>query len=297
MASSIEVSGLTKRYGAVAAVDDVSFSVDPGEVFVLVGPNGAGKTTTVEIIEGLRGADSGTARVLGLTPGSRALRARVGVMPQEGDLYSGIRTHEAVRLFASFYDEPLDPSALIEQLGLGEVRRTQYRRLSGGEKRRLSLALALIGRPEVAFLDEPTAGMDLEGRATTWAVIGELRARGTSVVLTTHLLDEAERVADRVAILHHGRLAAIGPLAELTAGRIREVEFTVASPIDEQELRETLGVDVQATRRDAYRIPGREPTPELIAAISTWLSARGVLLRRLEVGPRSLEDLYMEITQ
>jgi ABC-2 type transport system ATP-binding protein len=297
MSAAIEVSGLTKRYGEVSAVDAVSFTVEPGEVFVLIGPNGAGKTTTVEILEGLRTADAGTATVLGLSPRSRDLRARIGVMPQEGDLYSGIRTHEALRLFSRFYDEPLDPEALLEQLGLGDVRRTQYRRLSGGSKRRLSLALALVGRPEVAFLDEPTAGMDVEGRATTWVVIDELRARGTSVVLTTHLLDEAERIADRVAILHKGRLAAVGPLAELTAGRIRELEFTVSTPIDERELGETLGVPVIATRRDAYRIPGHEPSPELIAALTTWLAAHSVLLRRLEVGPRSLEELYLEITR
>ncbi len=297
MTGSIEVTGLTKRYGSLTAIEDVSFTVERGEVFVLVGPNGAGKTTTVEILEGLRRADAGTASVLGHEPRARALKAKVGVMPQEGDLYPGIRTQEALHLFARFYDEPLDPDALLEQLGLDDVRRTPYRRLSGGSKRRLSLALALVGSPEIAFLDEPTAGMDLEGRATTWVVIDELRARGTSVVLTTHLLDEAERVADRVAILHHGRLAALGPLAELTAGRVRELEFTVASAIDEKELSEILGVQVLGTRRDAYRIPGREPTPELIAALTTWLSAHGVLLRRLEVGPRSLEDLYLELTQ
>jgi ABC-2 type transport system ATP-binding protein len=202
-----------------------------------------------------------------------------------------------VRLFSRFYRDPLDPDALLEQLGLGEVRRTPYRRLSGGSKRRLSLALALVGRPDVAFLDEPTAGMDLEGRATTWVIIDELRERGTAVVLTTHLLDEAERVADRVGIMHRGRLVALGPLAELTAGRVRELEFTVASAIDASALSRALGVPVHVTRRDAYRIPGREPSPELIAQLTAWLAERGVLLRRLEVGPRSLEDLYLTLTQ
>jgi ABC-2 type transport system ATP-binding protein len=294
---AIEASGLVKRYGSLSAVDDVALEVEPGEVFVLLGPNGAGKTTTMEILEGLRAPDEGTAQVLGLEPGSRPLAKRIGVMPQEGDIYPGIRTQEALRLFARFYEEPLDPDALLEQLGLGDVGRTQYRRLSGGEKRRLSLALALVGRPEVAFLDEPTAGMDVEGRATTWVVIDELRARGTAVLLTTHLLDEAERIADRIAILHHGRVAALGPLAELTAGRIRELEFTVGSPIDERELSESLGVPVIATRRDAFRIPGHEPSPDLVARLTTWLAERGVLARRIEVGPRSLEDLYLEITQ
>jgi ABC-2 type transport system ATP-binding protein len=297
MTGSIEVSGLTKRYRSLVAVDDVSFAVQAGEVFVLLGPNGAGKTTTVEILEGLRTADAGTTTVLGHEPGSRKLAPRIGVMPQEGDLYAGIRTEEAVRLFASLYPRPLDPDELIEQLGLGEQRRTAYRRLSGGAKRRLSLALALVGGPEVAFLDEPTAGMDVEGRATTWVVIDELRQRGTSVVLTTHLLDEAERVADRIGILHHGRLVALGPIAELIAGRVRELEFTVSSAIDTNALGEALGVPVAVTRRDAYRIPGLQPSPELISALTVWLAERGVLLLRLEVGPRSLEDLYVEVTQ
>jgi ABC-2 type transport system ATP-binding protein len=296
-ASPIAASNLAKRYGSLTAVDDVSFTVGPGEVFVLLGPNGAGKTTTVEIVEGLRSSDSGSASVLGETPGSRRLAPRIGVMPQEGDLYAGIRAQEAVRLFASFYDEPLDTDTLIDQLGLSAVRRTTYRRLSGGERRRLSLALALVGRPEVAFLDEPTAGMDLEGRATTWAVIDELRARGTAVLLTTHLLDEAERIADRIGIMHHGRLVAFGPLAELTAGRVRELEFTVDSSISVPELSRALGESVQVSRRDTYRIPGREPSPELIARLTAWLAERNVSLRRLEVGPRSLEDLYVELTQ
>ncbi|MGH2760009.1 MAG: ABC transporter ATP-binding protein [Actinomycetota bacterium] len=296
-ASPIEASGLTKRYGSLVALDDVTFSVERGEVFVLLGPNGAGKTTTLEILEGLRRPDDGAAHILGIDPGSRTLAPRIGVMPQAGDLYPGIRTQEAVRLFARLYDDPLHPDALMEQLGLGDVRRTAYRRLSGGERQRLSLALALIGRPEVAFLDEPTVGMDLEGRSVAWVIIDELRERGTAVILTTHLLEEAERVADRIGILRRGRLAALGPLSELTAGRVRELEFTVTSAIDADELSRALGVPVLVTRRDAYRIPGREPTPELVARLTGWLSERGVLLRRLEVGPRSLEDLYLEVTQ
>lgn len=296
-APAILAEGLVKHYGRQTAVDDVSLRVEPGEVFVLLGPNGAGKTTTVEILEGLRSADEGSALVLGRPAGSRETAGRVGVMPQEGDLHAGLRAQEAVRLFARFYDDPLDPDALLEQLGLGEVRKTAYRRLSGGERRRLSLALALVGRPDVAFLDEPTAGMDVEGRATTWVLIDELRERGTAVLLTTHLLDEAERAADRIGIMHAGRLAASGPLSELTAGRIRELEFTVSSAIDTDVLSAAIGAPVLATRRDAYRIPGRDPDPELIAALTSWLSAHGVLLRRLEVGPRSLEDLYLELTQ
>lgn len=294
---AIEASGLTKEYGVHVAANEISFTVEQGEVFVLLGPNGAGKTTTVELLEGLRRPDAGRASVLGLDPRSRKLRARIGVMPQEGDLWAGIRGLEAVRLFASFYSDPLHPEALIEQLGLGAVRRTPYRRMSGGERRRLSLALALVGRPEVAFLDEPTAGLDVEGRATTWTLIGELRERGTTVLLTTHLLDEAERVADRIGIMHRGDLVAAGPLTELTAGRVHEIEFTVSSPIDPEQLAAAIRSPVLLTRRDTYRIPDVEPNPKLISRLTSELAKHGVLLRRLEAGPRSLEDLYLDLTQ
>jgi ABC-2 type transport system ATP-binding protein len=295
--AAIEATGLTKEYGSLVAVDEVSFAIDRGEVFVLLGPNGAGKTTTVELLEGLRHPDAGRVSVLGLDPRSRKLRSRIGVMPQSSDLYAGIRALEAVKLFASFYDDPLHPEALIEQLGLGHVRRTPYRRMSGGERRRLSLALALVGRPEVAFLDEPTAGLDVEGRATTWALISELRERGTTVLVTTHLLDEAERIADRIGIVHRGHLVACGALTELTAGRVHEIEFMVSSPIDPDELAAAISSPVLLTRRDTYRIPDIEPNPKLIARLTSQLAKRGVLLRRLEAGPRSLEDLYLDLTQ
>jgi ABC-2 type transport system ATP-binding protein len=275
-------------------VDDLSFSVEPGEVFALLGPNGAGKTTTVEILEGLRSRDGGDVRVLGHEPSDASLASHIGVMPQSGDLQQGLRAGEAVRLFASFYDNAEDPSALMSRLELDRVRRTTYRRLSGGEKRRLSLALAIVGRPQVAFLDEPTAGLDVEGRATTWQIIGELRERGATVLLTTHLLDEAERLADRVAIVQRGRLVALGSPSDL-AGSSRQIAFVVERPIDERALAAALGASVTGSG-GVYRVTGVEADPQLIARLTAWLAGDGVTLRRLDVGARSLEDVYLELT-
>jgi ABC-2 type transport system ATP-binding protein len=293
---AIEVESLRKSYGELVAVDGVSFAAEPGEIFALLGPNGAGKTTTVEILEGLRPRDGGDVRVLDADPSrdARVLAPRVGVMPQTGDLQQGLRVAEAVRLFAAFYDDAEDPSALMSRLGLDRVAATPYRRLSGGEKRRLSLALAVVGRPRVAFLDEPTAGMDVEGRATTWDLVRELRDRGVCVLLTTHLLDEAERVADRVGIMHRGRLVALGSPAELT-GAGRDITFTVTTPIDEASLSSALGVRVELDG-DRYRITGAEADAALIARLTAWLAGSGALLRRLEVGSRTLEDAYLELT-
>jgi ABC-2 type transport system ATP-binding protein len=293
----IHVSSLTKRYGELVAVDDVSFDIAPGELFVLLGPNGAGKTTTVEILEGLRNADSGTTTVLDAAAGSREIAPAVGVMPQESDLYAGIKTEEALRLFASFYDDHEEPETLIERFDLDRVRKTNYRRLSGGEKRRLSLAIAIIGRPKVVFLDEPTAGMDVEGRATTWSIVDELKARGTTIMLTTHLLDEAERVADRVGILHRGKLVALGSPAELTSGRSSELTFTVAADVDTDALGAAVGAKVSRAAKGVYRIANMPPTPRLVSDVTKWFASRDVLVRRLDVGPRSLEEFYLEVTR
>jgi ABC-2 type transport system ATP-binding protein len=292
----VEVESLSKRYGDVVAVDDVSFAVEPGEIFALLGPNGAGKTTTVEIIEGLRARDGGSVRVLGADPARdmRRLAPHIGVMPQSGDLQQGLRAGEAVRLFAAFYDDAEDPDALMSRLRLDRVARTPYRRLSGGEKRRLSLALAIAGRPDVAFLDEPTSGLDVEGRALAWEIVREMSERGAAVVLTTHLLDEAERVADRVAIIHRGRIAALGSPAEI-AGGDRDIALTVDTRIDTASLAATIGGTVTGSL-DGYRITGVDPSPELIARLTAWLAGSGVALRRLAVGARTLEDAYLDIT-
>jgi ABC-2 type transport system ATP-binding protein len=218
--TAVEVDGLVKRYGATVACDGVTFAVRTGTVLALLGPNGAGKTTTVETCEGFRRPDAGTVRVLGLDPvrDHAALAPRVGVMLQSGGVYPGAYPLEMLRLYAAFHDDPLDPAALLERLGLSGTTRTTYRRLSGGQQQRLSLALAIVGRPELVFLDEPTAGLDPQARQATWELVRELRTSGTTVVLTTHAMDEAEALADDVVIVDRGRVVASGTPAELTAG-------------------------------------------------------------------------------
>lgn len=220
-AAAVEIDGLVMRYGATMAVDGLSLTVDRGTITAVLGPNGAGKTTTLETCEGYRRPQAGTVRVLGLDPrrDQRALLPRIGVMLQDGGAWSGVRAVEMLRHVARLHAHPLDPALLAERLGLDECGRTPYRRLSGGQKQRLGLALAVVGRPELVFVDEPTAGLDPHARRTTWDLLEELRASGVTVVLTTHHMDEAERLADRIHILDRGRIVASGTPAELTAGQ------------------------------------------------------------------------------
>jgi ABC-2 type transport system ATP-binding protein len=296
--AAIEVRGLTKRYGAVTAVDALDLQVEPGETLALLGPNGAGKTTTIECCEGYRSPDVGSVRVLGLDPrrDARELRPRVGLMLQEGGVYPVAYPAEVLRLFAAFYADPLDPDLLLERVGLDGARRTRFRDLSGGQKQRLSLALALIGRPEVVFLDEPTAGLDPAARRLTWDHVRELQADGVTVVLTTHLLDEAEAIADRVAIVDHGRLVALGTPDELTHGDHGEVEFSAPSGLDLGGLGVAVGAAVSEPRPGRYVIHA-ENTPVLIAALGRWLEQADVRLGELRAGKRSLEDVFLRLTQ
>src|SRR5437016_6369013 len=232
---AISVAGLAKYYGSTRAVDGLSFDVAPGEVFGLLGPNGAGKTTTVETLEGYRTPDLGTVRVLGLDPARDVaqLRPRIGVMLQEGGLYPGLKPLELLRLFAAYYDHAESPTELLDTVGLSDAAGTSVRRLSGGQAQRLSLACALIGRPEVVFLDEPTAGMDPHARATTWQLVRDLRNRGVTVLLTTHAMDEAETLCDRVAIINAGRLAALGSPSDLTRNAaVDEIRFVADGGLD-----------------------------------------------------------------
>ena len=245
--AAIEVRDLTVRYGATTAVDGVSFTIDPGTITALLGPNGAGKTTTVETLEGYRVPDAGTVRVLGLDPARQRteLTPRIGVMLQQGGVYTSIRPPEVLGLFASYYDDPADPGDLLDLVGLAEVAGTAYRRLSGGEQQRLSLALALVGRPEVAFLDEPTAGVDVSGRQIIRRVIDDLRTRGVAVLLTTHDLDEAEKLADRVVIIDHGRVVADDtPSGLMRAGAGDEIRFGAPGGLDVIGLGAALGASV-----------------------------------------------------
>jgi ABC-2 type transport system ATP-binding protein len=298
---AIHVAGLEKQYGTTRAVDGLSFDVAPGEVFGLLGPNGAGKTTTVEMLEGYRTPDAGTVRVLGLDPirQGRELKPRIGVMLQEGGLYPGLKPLELLRLFAAYYDDPEDPEAMLELVGLRDTAGTPVRRMSGGQAQRLSLACALIGRPQVLFLDEPTAGMDPHARATTWQLVRELRARGVTVLLTTHAMDEAEQLCDRVAIIAGGKLAALGSPAELTRyAAADEIWFAATPGIDAVRLAKALQVDPEDVVEDR---PGEyvvrtAATPARVAELACFLRDHDIMLVALQSGRRSLEEVFLQIT-
>lgn len=293
----VEVQDLRIDYGPVRAVDGVSFVARRGEVTVLLGPNGAGKTSTVEHLEGFRPASGGRASILGLDPvrDHRRLVHRVGIMLQAGGIQPAIRPREVLTQYAGFFPDPLDVDELLERCGLLGRARTPYRRLSGGEQQRLSLALALIGRPEVLLLDEPTAGVDLEGRERIRSTLTELRAQGATVLLTTHDLDEAERVADRVVVLHRGSVVADGTLRELSAGRDAGLRFRCAGPFDVAELGAHLGVPVRAGDRGTFHVSGPS-TPALVASLTSWLAERDVALDEVRTDGGRLEDVYRRLT-
>ncbi len=294
--SAVVIDALVKRYGATTAVDGLSLTAERGQVTALLGPNGAGKTTTIEICEGFRRADGGTVRVLGLDPGDRALRARIGVMLQSGGVPTTARAGEFLRLVASFYADPVAPGVLLERLGLTEHARTPYKRLSGGQQQRLSLATAVVGRPELVFLDEPTAGLDPQARHATWELIEELRAGGVAIVLTTHYMDEAERLADRVVVIDGGRMVAEGPPAELT-GAERQLRFRARSGLGLEELLSALpaGSAAKESPSGHYLIEG-EVRPELLATVTAWCASHGVLAEDLRIERRTLEDVFLELT-
>ncbi|MFN8523424.1 MAG: ABC transporter ATP-binding protein [Chloroflexota bacterium] len=295
----ISVKGLTVRYGNRAVVDRLSFQVRRGELFALLGPNGAGKTTTVEVLEGYRGFAEGEVRVLGLDPRveGTALKRRVGLMLQDGGLYPSATPIEVLRLFASFYADSYEPTRLLSLVGLEDAARQRYRSLSGGQKQRLSLALALVGRPELVFLDEPTAAMDTRARHATWDIIKSLRADGVTVFLTTHYLDEAERLADTVAIVAAGRLVACGSPGELgSADGSPTVQFEASPGLDVSGLVPLVGARAAAeVRPGEYRVDV-EPSPRVLAALAGWLADQDVLLSHLRIGRRSLEEVYLHVT-
>jgi ABC-2 type transport system ATP-binding protein len=295
---AVAIEGLIVRFGDLVAVDGVSFEATAGEVTALLGPNGAGKTTTVETAEGYRRPDAGAVRVLGLDPVAdrAALVPRIGVMPQDGGVYPGIRVGEALRLFAAYYDDPLDPDALLDQVGMADRVSSTTRSLSGGERQRLSLALALVGRPEVAFLDEPTAGVDVGGRQVVRRVIRSLRDAGVTVVLTTHELAEVEQLADRVVIVDRGRVVAAGTLAELLAGGSDEIRFGAPPALDVAGLAGRLGLAVTEVRAGEYVVAGA-PTPSAVAALTAWLAEHELPLGDLRAGRQTLEDVFLRLTE
>lgn len=298
--SAVQVTDLVKRYGGKTAVDGLSLTFGQAEITAVLGPNGAGKTTLVETCEGYRRPDDGTVRVLGLDPwtDARRLRPRVGVMLQSGGVYPGARAVEMLRHTAKLHAHPLPVDTLVERLGLTDCGRTTYRRLSGGQQQRLALAMALIGRPELVFLDEPTAGMDPHARHATWDLIGELREDGVSVVLTTHLMDEAEQLADRVAIVDGGRVIAHGSPEELRRdGQDDALRFDSRPGLDLDSLQRALpdGAHAAEVSPGSYRVAATVD-PELVAAVSSWCAQHDVLPESLGVRGRTLEDAFLDLT-
>ncbi|MBD2893873.1 Linearmycin resistance ATP-binding protein LnrL [Actinomadura sp. RB99] len=295
---AVELDALVKRYGTATAVDGLSFSAARGAVTALLGPNGAGKTTTIEICEGFRRADAGTVRVLGLDPvaDARALKPRVGVMPQSGGVPGTAKAAEFLRLVASFHATPLNPAALLARLGLTEHARTPFRRMSGGQQQRLSLAVAVVGRPELVFLDEPSTGLDPQARHATWELIEELREAGVSVVLTTHNMEEAERLADKVVIVDHGKVVAEGGPAELT-GAERQLRFRARPGLGLEELLSALPAGSAAKESPAgHYLIEADVSPELLATVTAWCASHGVMTEDLRIERRTLEDVFLELT-
>ena len=301
---AVEVRGLTVRYGppgTVPAVDDIHLSAEAGEVIVVLGPNGAGKTSTVETLEGYRRPAAGEVRVLGLDPVAdhAALTGRMGVMLQSGGVYPMLGPRRVLDLFAAYYPDPVATGELLDLVGLRGVAATPWRHLSGGEQQRLSLALALVGRPEVAFLDEPTSGVDPEGRIAVRAVVRGLKDKGVGVVLTTHELAEAERMADRIVILAEGRVVLEGTPRALTAtsgDAVTVVTFGAAPGLDTIALAAALGPDAGVSEEPPgrYRVEAaRTPGPAVAATITAHLAEHGAALTDLVVG-RTLEDVYFD---
>ncbi|ARQ71368.1 ABC transporter ATP-binding protein [Streptomyces marincola] len=297
---AVEAVGLVKRYGRTTALDGLDLTVRRGTVTAVLGPNGAGKTTAVESCEGYRVPDAGRLRVLGLDPVAQAaaLRPRIGVMLQRDGVYPGVRAMEMLRHVARLHAHPLDVGELAGRLGLDGFGRTTYRRLSGGQRQRLALALALVGRPELVFLDEPTAGLDPQARHATWALIRELRDDGVTVLLTTHHMEEAEELADEVAIVDAGRVIAHGGPAELSRGGASDVlRFTGRPGLDLVSLRQALPVGSEATEPSPgnYRITG-DVGPRLLATVTAWCAQHGVLADRITTRRHTLEDVFLELT-
>ena len=306
---AIRVSDLRKSYGARAILAGVSFEVRRGELFSLLGPNGAGKTTTVEILEGYRRADAGTVRVLGLDPAAdgNALRPRIGLMLQEGGIDNRSTPREVLRLYAKFYRDPESPDDLLESVDLTRAATTKYRRLSGGEKQRLSLAIALLGRPELLVLDEPTAGMDPAAKQTTRERIAGLRAAGTTILLTTHELGDVERLADHVAVLDRGRIVAYGTPAELTGAGAPRVRFRLSAALADGD-GAALAAAVTGGHVPTARVMGAgaghhyeltgltaAPDPAMVSRLAAWCADRGLLITELRLGSASLEERYLEL--
>ena len=294
---AVTVSNLVKRYGRFVAVDDVSFSIQEGEIFGIIGPNGAGKTTTVECISGLRVPDSGSISVCGLSPQRDRDRVRdlVGVQLQESALPPRLRVGEAVELFAAFYADPLDPRKVLESLGIKDIERTAFKNLSGGQKQRVSIALALVGNPKIAILDELTTGLDPEARRETWALIERMRDRGVTVILVTHFMDEAETLCDRVALINRGRLAVLDTPEAIAAGSAgNRLRFVPSQPVQDEALYAVDGVQAVERKGRFVTVTG---TGDLAASLIRALAADGVQVSALEATHGNLDDAFIRLTR
>ena len=296
----VRLRGVSKRYGSTLAVADLDLDVQRAEVLALLGPNGAGKTTTVEMCEGFVRPDSGTIEVLGLDPviDNAKVRERIGVMLQGGGGYPAARAGEMLDLVASYAAKPLDPAWLLNTLGLTDAARTTYRRLSGGQQQRLALACAIVGRPELVFLDEPTAGMDAHARLVVWELIDALRRDGVTVVLTTHQLKEAEELADRIVIIDRGSPVAAGTPAELMrSGAEDELRFTAPRKLDLSLLMSALPEGYRATEQSPgdYLVEGKID-PQVLATVTAWCARLNILATDMRVEQRSLEDVFLDLT-
>jgi ABC-2 type transport system ATP-binding protein len=295
----IRVSGCRKTYGAMVAVDDVSFDVRDGEIFGLIGPNGAGKTTTMECVEGLRAPDRGTISVLGLDPrrDAYALQQRVGVQLQEAQLQKRITVREAMGLWASLYRRPAaDGDRLLAQLGLAERRDARFMNLSGGQKQRLFIALALVNDPEVVFLDELTTGLDPQARRTIWELVRGIRARGKTVLLTTHLMEEAERLCDRVAIIDRGRIVDVGSPEALVRRHCPQRTVVLDTPLPDVAARFRAIPHVTTVEHDGERYTIRGDGDDLVAAVIRCLSDERIPVTAFRTVLPTLEDVFLEVT-
>ncbi|MGZ4437855.1 MAG: ABC transporter ATP-binding protein, partial [Nocardioidaceae bacterium] len=300
---AVVVEDLVMRYGDKVAVDGLSLTVERGSITAVLGPNGAGKTTTLETCEGYRSPRSGRVRVLGLDPQAqrRDLLPRIGVMLQSGGAWSGVRAVEMLRHIAALHAHPLSVDLLVDRLGLDSCGRTPYRRLSGGQQQRLALAMAVVGRPELVFVDEPTAGMDPQARRTTWELLEELRADGVTIVLTTHYMDEAERLADQVHVIDHGRLIASGSPYELTRGTgSSTIRLVVTKPFPADapsSLQAALGAQTEVRALDEHSLMVTGPADaSTLAKVSAWCEENDVLPESMSLGQRTLEDVFLQLT-
>ncbi|BBZ53950.1 ABC transporter ATP-binding protein [Mycolicibacterium phocaicum] len=292
--------GVSKRYGDIQAVNNLDLEVHRAQVLALLGPNGAGKTTTVEMCEGFNKPDSGSISILGLDPtaDNAKLRARIGVMLQGGGGYPAAKAGEMLNLVAAYSANPLDPQWLLDTLGLTEAARTTYRRLSGGQQQRLALACAIVGRPELVFLDEPTAGMDAHARIVVWELIEGLRRDGVTVVLTTHQLTEAEELADHIVIIDHGAAVAAGTPADLMRGGAEnQLRFSAPPKLDLSLLISALPEGYRATEAASgeYLVEGHID-PQVLATVTAWAARLNVLATDMRVEQRSLEDVFLDLT-